>query len=346
MKKPVKILLIVGIVLVVVGGGIAAVGFISGGFPNLYWSENQKITEYKAEDLVTMDKTEIEAFSAIDITTELGSVEVIPGDSYSIQCSNFLKDRQPSYEVKDGTLFLHYKFSYHGIMMFGEGIDDSAKITVTVPNDAKFSSVNIIAEGEILVKDLATDHLVLNNEYGDALTLENVKAENAEIAAESSNLVLKKCSLGKSTMSAEYGNVQITECQGTDHWILDAESGEVTFDNAQLATLECDVEYGSLTMKKVSSKGLDLSLESGDADISGDLRGKTEIDAGYGNITLNLTGAEAEYGYLLKAEYGDISIDGKKIEGTMHSKNNTADQMEVECESGSIGLNFSQSAVE
>ncbi len=343
MKKPIKILLIVGIVLTLIGGVITAVGFASSKeFPYLYWGEEGRVIQYHSEDLGTSEQITIDAFSKIDIATEMGAVEIMEGDHFSIQYINYPKDSLPTYEVKDGTLSLQYAISLKGTVMFGEGVSASPKITVTVPQGTALSSVNVSADEDITVTNLTVDNLILYSDYSNEVDLQDVNADNSEIHVGSGSLLLKSCVLGESSLWAEYGDMEIIDCQGSAPWSIDAESGNMEIKNSQLETVTCKVGYGDATMENIMSQGLDLSMESGNAQISGDLRGNTKIYAEYGGLLLNLVGTEGEYGYEIEAEYGSITVNGQTIEGTMRSKNDTPDQIEIISESGDVELSFRQ----
>ena len=94
------------------------------------------------------------------------------------------------------------------------------------------------------------------------------------------------------------------------------EMGGLSFEKADIK-----VESGEVKCEDLISEGLTIQNDSGDTDISGDLKGLTEISSNSGDIMVIVEGSLEKYGMdITNGKDGDIWVDARKIDDVSYTK--------------------------
>lgn len=95
-----------------------------------------------------------------------------------------------------------------------------------------------------------------------------------------------------------------------------AEMGGLSFEKADIK-----VEDGEIKGDDLISEGISIQNDSGDTDISGDLKGLTEISSNSGDIMVIVEGSLEKYAMdITNGKDGDIWVDARKIDDVSYSK--------------------------
>lgn len=125
--------------------------------------------------------------------------------------------------------------------------------------------------------------------------------------------VPEKMSFEKVTLSAGAGDIYIEslKCDSLD---LDLGAGQVDIDYLKVKTkASVDGGAGEMTIASGSINNLDISLGVGQTNITAKLGGKSEIDAGVGELNLTLTGEKKDYTVSADTGIGDFRVDGSRV---------------------------------
>ena len=278
MKNIIKISLITLLIgAVLFGTGIAIRGFK----PFAVFFDNGKIQiDEGSNNNITLDKTEVDSFTYIDVSINVGDINIIPSDKYAVEYS--LDADKVNYKVENDTLFvITDKKNKSGLSFMNS---PECYLNIYVPSDADFNDVS----------------LMLN--VGDT-NVDSIKATSFDISSDVGDITISKCSASNSaTIHASTGDINVT---GGEYSILDIDSdtGDVT----------CNLKSISSCLKIASAVGdveatlpegtynIDLSTDVGDININGkstgDGVGKSYKENGNGPV-INI-----------KSDVGDIDFN-------------------------------------
>ena len=203
--------------------------------------------------------------------------------------------------------------------------------------------VLIIAVFCVILVKYILDKKDKGNHNADVST-EQMQTEQTQIAAKYGEVYISSVKAGSLKVGADYGTVSIKDVINTN-------------DKKELETLELSAEYGDLELNHVKAEKLSLNAESGNVRsnevtigtgvIQGDycdirFRELTvqnlDVEDDYGDIRLELTGDEDDYDFLLKAGYGEISLNGSNTEGTLERQKNRKNSISVKGDSSDITI--------
>ena len=121
---------------------------------------------------------------------------------------------------------------------------------------------------------------------------------------------------------------------------LDLGAGRVRIQNLVVhneSILNCGA--GEFVVENGSLHNLDLDLGVGSVSLTSKLTGKSDIDAGVGEVNLKLLGSSADYRIAVDKGIGDIQIDGQKVND--HSVMGTGShKIDIDGGVGSILIDF------
>lgn len=106
-------------------------------------------------------------------------------------------------------------------------------------------------------------------------------------------------------------------------------------------TNKCEIEGGAGRVNILSGtiKDLDLDMGIGEVNLSCKLTGKTDINAGVGNLNINLQGAKESYKIKADKGIGTIKIDGRDISNS-ETYGNGDSYIDVDGGIGNIDIEF------
>lgn len=135
------------------------------------------------------------------------------------------------------------------------------------------------------------------------------------------------------------GNLEINDLS-TNELELDLGAGKVTIDKLTvLKEASIDGGAGEVNISNSSINNLDLDMGIGKVLISSTLTGNSEIDAGIGEVDLNLLDKEDNYKINIDKSIGEIIIDGNKVDDE-NSYGNGLNTIDISGGIGSININF------
>lgn len=122
-----------------------------------------------------------------------------------------------------------------------------------------------------------------------------------------------KKSLSKVSINSGSGSIYIEKLI-CDTLELDLGVGSTEIDYIKVKSkADIDGGVGAMTISDGTISNLDLSVGVGKSDITAKLTGKSEIEAGIGDVKLSLTGGEKLYTLKGETGIGAIRVDGEKL---------------------------------
>ena len=109
------------------------------------------------------------------------------------------------------------------------------------------------------------------------------------------------------------GKIDI-ESLKTEKLLIELGAGETEINKLNVSK-ECQIEGGAgkLSIKEGKINNLDLDMGVGEVNLTSNLTGKNEINAGIGNLNIDLKGEKESYKIQADKGFGTINIDGKEI---------------------------------
>ncbi|WP_148408977.1 DUF4097 family beta strand repeat-containing protein [Murimonas intestini] len=215
---------------------------------------------------------------------------------------------------------------------------------------------------DISLDGIKAGSMDISSGYGE-LQAKNCSFQMADLKMDYGNAKLSDSEIGETQIAAKYGEVYISSVKagslkvGADYGTVSIKDVINTNDKKELETLELSAEYGDLELNHVKAETLSLNAESGNVSsnevtigtgvIQGDycdmrFRELTvqnlDVEDDYGDIRLELTGDEDDYDFLLKAGYGEISLNGSNTEGTLERQKNRKNSISVKGDSSDITI--------
>lgn len=123
-------------------------------------------------------------------------------------------------------------------------------------------------------------------------------------------------------------------------------TGEVEISNLNVET-QCEIDGGAgkLTIMSGLINNLDLDMGVGETNLKALLTGKNGINAGVGNLNIDLNGEKENYQIKADKGLGSIKIDGKEVlDGEKFGNGETF--IEVDGGIGNIDIDFTQETLE
>lgn len=228
-----------------------------------------------------------------------------------------------------------------------EDITENLK-NVEIKTDIKNLSIDTISLN-ITIKKGTTFKVETNNKYIKI----NENNQKLSITEEKHNW-LNKNNTGKliiyvpdnyifDNVSLENGAGKINiEILSTQKLNLDLGAGKVTIDNLTVLTeSEIDGGAGEITIKEGSLNNLDLDMGVGKVTINSFISGSSEIDAGIGELNLNLSGTEDDYKIILDKGIGNATINEQLMQDSKYYGNGS-NLINISGGIGAININFSR----
>ncbi len=358
MRKNIKFFIICAIVaatgFVLTGMGIAMGGIVYGFGINaegikVYAPRLEQKNKESETTMCRLDEQSLQAFDRMEIDVEYADIRVERTDSeqYTLSC-NLSDEGRLQNEVKDGKLIVRHKDNaafgtgYADFMWFSVGNNSSVikeYITIGLPKQADLTDVCLDTDsGDITCENINTDSLSVRAEYGD-VSLANIEAKEMEIHLESGEMQMEQVSGNTCSVESEYGKAAFRQVALSGDLLVTMESGNLEFYNTDARNLDLKNQYGTVSGRQTSFADISMNLESGDCQMQDILFDNCEIHSEYGDVELELQKDRREYAYALDTEYGNIKIDGQKMEDTYVSlAENQEHLIEIHCESGDIRI--------
>jgi hypothetical protein len=243
------------------------------------------------EDIPTYSvKDNYEGIDSIDFEIGYGEVNIVEGDTFSIDAENLLDDGFESY-VSDGTWYIREdydsnlnifgsKFSLRHLIRWNN--DFSPEITITIPNNYEAESFIIsVGAGDVYVEAINAKNGDFSVDAGRLIIDELTVKEKSLYNIGTGEMQLKKISAKDITIDCGVGNVVIEGTITGDNDIT-CGIGRIVLD---LTGDEDDYSYeissgiGNVVINNKSYHNEDKKINNGTEN-------NLELDCGIGNITV------------------------------------------------------------
>lgn len=166
-------------------------------------------------------------------------------------------------------------------------------------------------------------HKWLSKDYDEEIIIyipENLEFEEVEISTGAGKVIIESMTTKKLSFELGAGETQIKSLN-------------------VLREAEIEGGAGRLEISSGSINNLDLDMGVGEIILDTELKGKSDIDAGVGNLRINLIGQEDSYAIKTSKGLGSIKIDGKEVSNDSVYGNGT-NQIEIDGGIGNIDIDF------
>ncbi|AHN21326.1 DUF4097 family beta strand repeat-containing protein [Lysinibacillus varians] len=264
--------------MITLGILLAVVGFTSGGKWVIVKGDNG--FSVPSNNGLEKNSHTLEAFSDIHVINNYGDVEILQGDSYTLE-TNVVKNTDVSYSMDNGTLTVETKSKGKNGVTFGIGTFKTPSIIITVPKDAKLNSVIVDSDfGDTMLQGLHYQQLSIKGDYGDIL-LQNITSDKTEITQAFGDLTLEQFISNGFVVESEHGEIDIEGTLNGQSQIT-SNFGDTTLDlqnkKSELG-FELKTSFGEITVndREHNSKAsqpleghnqLNASLSHGDLELS------------------------------------------------------------------------------
>lgn len=273
------------------------------------------------EDRIT-EEFSLSSFANIKINFKDADVEIIPSSEYKLEIKT-LKGIEVTHEVKNDTLILTSEDQKSGpkfSLNFTLTSIPQPTIKIYVPKDAKFSDISLV------------------NQFGDTRLVE-MKVDKMDIHSNDGDITIKNLESNELTIKNGFGDISGSKVK-TERLHVEMNDGDAEINGIEAASTVFNNKFGDITLREFSSQGLTMKSNDGDIDIQGKLLGNTVIHSSFGDIDLKLSNKESELSYMIRNQFGDISINDNKFEAKATNKANTEHKLEIVSNDGDIQVDF------
>ncbi len=120
----------------------------------------------------------------------------------------------------------------------------------------------------------------------------------------------------------------------------DIVSGDIDLSGSTLQTVSVNDEAGDVEGTGVIiSNNVKIDISTGDVSLQGRLLGKAAISSKTGDVELDLNNPETDYSYEMKANAGDLEINGNEYGGAQN-RSGGKNTLKINTAAGDIEVNF------
>lgn len=216
------------------------------------------------------------------------------------------------------------------------------------PNTSNILSIDIAAS-KLIIKEGASLKVENNNEYitteqdNNKLSIKE-KKHHSFFASKDSELTIyipKDLTFDEVFISNGAGIINIEKLI-SKNLKLELGAGEVTINNLEvLKDTSIDSGAGAVTISKSNLNNLDLNVGVGKFIINSILTGNSKIDAGIGELNINLLDSKENYLITADKGIGSIKIDGVEYKNET-SYGNGENKIDIDGGIGSINISFAE----
>lgn len=183
----------------------------------------------------------------------------------------------------------------------------------TLDIDVAFTNL-IIKKGDLLLAE--TNNKNINCKQNNQNLQIKEKQHSLFSKSDKGDLVVyipENLEFEKVKINAGAGKIQI-ENINTENLYLELGAGETIIEKLNV-TDDCKIESGAGKVSIFSGniKNLNLDMGVGQFNVKSDITGDSKINAGIGNLELNIQGSKENYTIKASKGLGSIKIDGKEI---------------------------------
>lgn len=247
-----KKVLITSLVIFIIGAILLGIGVAIRGFDpfRVTWKNGRiDVEEHQTSD-VTLDKTELDSFSNMDIQINVGDINIIPSDQYAIEYA--LDVIRVDYAVDGDTLVVTTEAKPDVSIAFDIGINNEYYINIYVPSDAVLGNVSLNGNvGDIELDSLSCQSLVISSNTGDINMVQCSVSGRADISSNVGDVAVNGGNYGDAYITSDVGDV----------------NGEALTVNSGL-TVNNSVGDTDITLGR-GTYSLGLTTDCGDIEVNG-----------------------------------------------------------------------------
>ena len=362
MKKIIWIPLIIVIV-----GVLIALGGMAAGGPKGFWIDRGGVQLASTErgNLISVDETYTE-FKNIEIDADFfDRITIKEGDAFTVKGQNYERFGGLKVKLEGETVKVDAKRERRWVIGFGTERwvfnDDLAWLEITYPKGTKLGDVKgTLSAARVYIHGLECKTLYIKDDFGD-VDLEDVRAaDNLTADLSAGRLKTRNITTTTYSVSNNFGDAEIEDVQA-DNMTLDLSAGKLTTKNITATTFSASNDFGKIDIDGAVANSVTLKLSSGDLSANDVKAGNVTVKSSFGLVSLDrleFTGVcdvqcnsgdvnigvlmnEDALAYDLKTAAGSVSVDGKKMSGSVTNRVSGASaDLRASADFGSVRLNF------
>lgn len=341
--------------------GIAAGGLVTGVSLNAtgFHVYAPRLLEKDERALYTQEEVQTEPFQRMQVSTEYADIYLQSSDTDEYRISYCVgTETGIRYEVKDQTLlvqqgngaalssswfqnFSWFTFGSNSLVQLGA---DQKKefIMIQVPKKELAEIVLRTESGNVSCEHMQAGGLAMEAEYGN-VSFKDLQTGDLKIDMESGNLWMEQVRGRSCSLSNEDGDLTINGLKLDEDLRMDLDTGNIQLQGSSLRDLQLDGSYSFTSIRQCALRDMTLYLESENCILEETSFENCDIKSEYGDVSMELKEPLQSYGYQLETEYGEITVDGRKL-GEMYETldADTKRKIRVQCESGDIRIEESR----
>ena len=238
-KRTYLIIISLVTILCIIWGSIHFLGgFISG--------EESLFGLFGGKDEHIVKDVDLEAFSSLQIDSEIMDVEIKKGDSYKLHYECSKEKLIPTYAVENGKLTIKQKNKKGLTLTFGSS--GKCKMVLTVPEEKILSDIKIVSNtGDLIIADTVTEKSDIETDTGD------VKVNNSN--------------LGGLTLATDTGDVSFSGVTLGDVK-LTTDTGDISMKDMTIAEGDIESDTGDIKIEGIKIEAYNVSMDSDTGDIT------------------------------------------------------------------------------
>ncbi|MCL2564084.1 MAG: DUF4097 domain-containing protein [Oscillospiraceae bacterium] len=254
-----KIILLIALIAILIGGILAVIAFGLGAETALYWDRGFRVADTSSR---TELNTTLSPFSEIELNVGTSDLTLRYGDEFRIEGHHY---GTITYEVNGNRLTVNAP-SRRVFLGWDRG---SGHITITVPDGTALDSANFsLGVGNIRIQDVSLHNATLDSGVGNINVTANLSGRSTiEIGV--GDIDVRGMITGDADLSGGVGNVTVHVEGSLDRFSYTASSG-----------------VGRVSAGGAQSTGLGGNMTQTAADPLGTIR----VDSGVGDVTITFTG--------------------------------------------------------
>lgn len=336
--------------------GIAAGGLVTGVSLNStgFHVYAPRLLEKDEKALYTQEEVQTKPFQRMQVSTEYADIYLQSSETDEYRMTYCVgTETGIRYEVKDQTLFVQQGnsaappskwfeniswFSFGSNSLVQLGTDQKEYIMIQVPKKELAEIALQTASGNASCENIQAGQLALKAEYGN-VSVKDLQAGDLKIDMESGNLRLEKVSGHSCSLSNEDGDLTINGLALDGDLQMNVETGNIQLQDSSLQDLQLDGSYSFVSVRQCALRDIHMYLESENCMLEETSFENCSIKSEYGDVSMELKEPLQSYGYQLETEYGEITVDGRKL-GEMYDSldDDTKRKICVQCEAGDIRI--------
>ncbi|MCI8291957.1 MAG: DUF4097 domain-containing protein [Hespellia sp.] len=254
MKTTTKHIFMISGILMAAGIVLTLIGISFGGWPGVSISRYGISSSSAQHEPFTLEKTEIDAFSNLEIQMDTyADIQILPSEDEHFYLEYLLASHaeKPDYYVTDDSfVFRQHSISYASLSLGSIHSDPiNAYLALYIPVDCNLDQLKIDVEScDLQIENIQAKSTEIHDNYGDIETKDS-KLGTFDISLESGDFTARNMTTEQFSMKSEYGTVVFQDFSCDKQASFRMESGDLSLDATKLGSLSCKSEYGNILLQ-------------------------------------------------------------------------------------------------